>query len=344
MNARSAQIKKFFLKSWIPISGIAILVAAELILRLGFGLGNPVLSQADTYTGYRFQPNQKLLRFGKRIEYNQYSQRSESISLQKPQGTFRILMVGDSVLNGGNPTDQTQIVTELLEAKIEALGRSAEVLNASAGSWGIGNQLGYLQEFGTFESDAVILQIGTHDLTQPTSTSDRVGHDPSYPDRLPLLAIQESVTRYVLPIFLARFNSQPIATEIPQVSSAELTQQFQKNMALFKAIVTLVRTQQTPIYVLFTPERENLIPKAKIPLYKSEFTDLLNSLQISQIDTYEAWSKLPTTVVKNFFRDFVHLSEAGNEAAASLIFQDLCIQQKIKGCSETAPDSSPSPN
>lgn len=103
-------------------------------------------------------------------------------------------MIGDSVLNGGNPTDQSQILSELFKAKlstsqVSASQVSAQVLNASAGSWGIGNQMGYLRKFGTFQADAVILQIGTHDLIQPTSTSERVGGDPNYPNQPPLLAI-----------------------------------------------------------------------------------------------------------------------------------------------------------
>lgn len=312
---------------------IIALAAIEVLLRLLFGLGNPVLSQADTYTGYRFQPNQTLLRFGKRIEYNQYSQRSEPINPQKPEGILRILMVGDSVLNGGNPIDQKQIITEQLKAKLKASGQPTEVLNASAGSWGIGNQLGYLKAFGIFNSDAVILQIGTHDLTQPTSTSERVGHDPNYPVHS-LSAIQEASTRYIIPRFLGNVNLNPFSNqEIPQISPAQEAQQFQKNMEFFKAAVKLVRDKSRPIYILFTPNRYDLIPKPATPPYKPEFMQVLKSLQVSVFDTYEIWSKLPTNVVETYFRDEVHLSEVGYKVAANLIFQQLCIQQKFPGCS-----------
>lgn len=98
---------KFLAKYWISGSVIVVLIT-EVTLRLAFGLGNPVLSQADPNTGYRFQPNQKVFRFGKKVEYNQYSQRSDPIILEKPKEILRILMTGDSVLNGGNPIDQSQ--------------------------------------------------------------------------------------------------------------------------------------------------------------------------------------------------------------------------------------------
>ncbi|MDJ0734452.1 MAG: SGNH/GDSL hydrolase family protein [Nostocaceae cyanobacterium] len=326
-------IQRVFRKYWLPISGIAILVTTEIALRLFFGLGKPVLSQADSDTGYRFQPNQKVFRFGKRIEYNQYSQRSEEISPQKLQGTLRILMVGDSVLNGGNPTDQDQTITEKLEAKFKSLGQSTEVLNASAGSWGIGNHLGYLQKFGTFNTDVVIFQIGSHDLTQPTSTGKRIGHDPNYPNRLPLLATEEALTRYIIPRILRNYNLSLFSQEIPQVSTTKENQQFQKNMELFKTAVNLVRSQEIPVYVLFTLNRYDLIPNPKTPPYKKEFMQAVYSLQIPILDTYETWSKQPKNIINSYYRDDVHLNENGNEAVANLIFQQLCIEQKFKNCS-----------
>ncbi len=199
-------MKKYILKYWILISVLAVVVVTEATLRLALGQGLPVLSQADSDTGYRFQPNQKIYRFGKNIEYNQYSQRSKPITIEKPRGKLRILMVGDSVLNGGNFIDQSQIVSELFEKKLTASAHPAEVLNASARSWGIGNQLGYLHKFGTFNSDAVILQIGTHDLLQPTSTGEKIGFSSNFPNHPPLLAIEELFTRYGLPKLKEEFS------------------------------------------------------------------------------------------------------------------------------------------
>lgn len=142
-------------KYWIPGCAIASLSAIEIGLRL-LGFGNPALLQADANAGYIFAPNQLVYRFGNRLEYNQFSQRSEQIDSAKPEGTLRILMIGDSVLNGNNTTDQKETIPELFEARLLGIKKQVEVLNASAGSWGIGNQLGYIRKFGTFESDAVM--------------------------------------------------------------------------------------------------------------------------------------------------------------------------------------------
>jgi lysophospholipase L1-like esterase len=325
-------------KYWIPSSVLAVFIGLEVILRVAFGLGNPVLVQADSYTGYRFQPNQKLLRFGKQVQYNQYSQRSEPITIKKPPTTLRILMIGDSVLNGGNRIDQDQTITELFAAKLSASGHSAEVLNASAGSWGIGNILGYLRQFGTFNADAVILQIGTHDLTQPTSTSDVVGNHPAFPTHPPLLATQDAWTRYIWPHIVGSLGYIPPE---PDFASSPVSfnpdQEFQQNMQQLKEIITLVRGKNIPVFVLFTPNLDDLLPKFNQPNYKSEFFRLLKSLQVPIIDTHTTWSTLSPTTVETYFRDYVHLTVQGNQAIADNLFRQLCLQKQLKACSSRQP-------
>lgn len=329
-------------KYWIAGGAIALLVATELTLRFAFGLGTPVLVQADPQTGYRFKPNQKVFRFGKRVEYNQYSQRSEPITPQKPSGKLRILMTGDSVLNGGNPTDQSQTIAELFEAKLAASGQTAEILNASAGSWGIGNQLGYLREFGTFNADAVILQIGTHDLTQPKSNSASVGNHPAFPTQAPLLAIQDAWTRYLWPALAGKLGLNSSGADFSaSPTSQDPDQQYQQNMQMLKEIVKLVRRKNIPVFVLFTPNREDLIPKPSVPKYKSEFLRLLFTLQVPIIDSHKAWSTLPPTTVETYFRDEVHLNVAGNGAIALELFRQLCVRRQLPACASDGRKPSP---
>lgn len=326
-------------KYWIPGAVVGAFIATEVTLRLAFGLGNPVLVQADANTGYRFQPNQKIFRFGKHIQYNQYSQRSEPITLAKPPGKLRILMTGDSVLNGGNPLDQSQTITELFEAKLSASGHPAEVLNASAGSWGIGNQLAYLQKFGTFNADAVILQIGSHDLTQLTSTSDVVGNYPAYPDRPPVLAMQEAWTRYAWPQLAYKLGFGSPVNEIPAPKSSNPDRQFKENMESLQQIVKLVRAKNIPVFVLYTPNIDDLLPKLKVSPYKTEFLRLLKNLQVPIIDTQSAWSRLPQPTVQTYFRDWVHLNFPANQAIVQQLFGQLCLGRQLPSCSSPPPSS-----
>lgn len=312
---------------WILGTAIFLLVAMEILLRLAFGLGNPVLSQADPDTGYRFQPNQHIVRFGNTIAYNQYSQRSAAIAIPKPANTLRILMTGDSVLNGGTPIDQQETISALLQAKLSETGKSVEVLNASAGSWGIGNQWGYLREFGFFDSDALILQIGTHDLTQPTSTSDRVGIDPNYPNRRPGFALQELLTRYLLPQIALRLQLNPPAIEIP--TTVDPDAQFRQNLEFVRAIAARARQQNIPVFVLYTPNWTDILPEPSQPPYKVEFFNVLAALHVPVVDTQAAWSKLPPTTRESYFRDSVHLTVAGNRAVVSLLSEKNWINLSV---------------
>ena len=315
-------------KYWIPGCAIASLSAIELALRL-LGFGNPALLQADADAGYIFAPNQLVYRFGNRVEYNQFSQRSEKIDAAKPEGTLRILTIGDSVLNGNNTTDQKETIPELFEARLLGIKKQVEVLNASAGSWGIGNQLGYIRKFGTFESDAVILQIGTHDLPQPTSSSAGLGNDPLMPNRKPLLAIQEVFDRHVMPRFSSVFvaDSPGAGVQVPEA------QRFSENMQRFEQIVALVRSRNIPLFVLYTCDRSDLLPVPNQPKFKSEFVDRLKALKIPLIDTHAAWSQLPKTTVESYFRDGVHPTAPAYKSIADLLFQQLCTEKKLAACS-----------
>jgi hypothetical protein len=336
---------KFVTRYRILVIGLTALVATEGFLRIAFGLGNPPLFQKDSVTGYRFKPNQEIIRFDKRMEFNQYSQRSEPIALEKPKETIRILMVGDSVLNGGNPIDQSQTITERIETKIQAPGHSVEVLNASASSWGIGNQLGYLQKFGTLHSDIVILLISSHNLSQSTSTSDRVGKNPFYPDHPPLFAIQEVISRYILPNIQEAIRTDQSSinstssltntkTKIERTNaSSEVDQQFQQNMKLLKKSISLVQNQKVPVDVLFIPNRQDLIPTVVAPNHKPKFLQFLKTIGIPLLDVHQTWSTLPAITVSNYFRDPKHLTAVGNEAVANFVFRQLCLNHQIQNCS-----------
>jgi len=314
----------------VALATLAVFLMTETGLRLGLGLGKPALVQADSEIGYRFQPNQDLWRFGRSIIYNQYSQRSDPITPEKPPGTLRILMVGDSVLNGGNPIDQSDIISEKLKVQLENTGYSLEVLNASSGSWGLGNQWGYLRTFGLFDSDLVILQIGVHDLVQPMSSSDAVGSI-YFPDHPPMSAISEAWSRYAWPRVRGYLPLNAPSSEIPQ-SPITPEEQFTENMKTFQKIVQFIRAQDIPVMVLFTPNRFDLIPNPQTPPYYPEFLTLLESEQIPVIDVYEAWSTLSPSVIDSFFRDSVHLNEQGNQAVVLLICQHLQLGDRLPSC------------
>ena len=305
-----------------------LLLTIEILLKLILKVHRPVLFQTDAKTGYIFQPDQKISRFCKRNEYNQYSQRSQEICYEKNPKNYRILMLGDSVLNGGSYTDQSQTITAFLEDKLLSQKTGIEVLNASCSSWGIGNQLGYLQKFGTFHSDLIILQIGSHDLLQLTSTSDAVG-GLSHPTRTPYSASLFLIRRLLLPKVIRTLKNEPYSA-LAQVPMPEDKQsQFAKNMEYLKEEIKLVQKANILIYVLFTPNREDLLPEFSNPPFKIIFLQILNELQIPIIDIHLLWSKLSPAAVSSYFRDDVHLYKEANLSIATEVGKVLSQDKQV---------------
>lgn len=81
--------------------GICVIVLGELFARFYLGLGDPPLSVAHPTIEYMFKPNQDVYRFGNRQLYNRYGMRSPYFDREKSDDELRILVIGDSVVNGG---------------------------------------------------------------------------------------------------------------------------------------------------------------------------------------------------------------------------------------------------
>ena len=130
------------LRKKIVVATIAVLLVlgvTEVGLRYLLGLGDPPLMVAHPDIGYMFKSDQSVVRFGNRVAYNRFHQRSAPATPLPAPKTLRVLMVGDSVLNGGALTDQEETISEqyrkLLQSRCSC---PVEVLAASAGSWGTG--------------------------------------------------------------------------------------------------------------------------------------------------------------------------------------------------------------
>ena len=172
----SRQESHFF--AWaIGMLAFVLLLAGsgELILR-SMGFGNPIVYRVDPLIGYYPAPNQDVHRYGGEIHINAFGMRSRNITAEKPPGTFRILMLGDSTLYGGSYIDQSQIyasrLDDLLNQKASLLPhspRNVEVLCMGVNGWGPQHELAYVKEFGLFQADQVMV-MGPPDDAYRTRT------------------------------------------------------------------------------------------------------------------------------------------------------------------------------
>jgi lysophospholipase L1-like esterase len=299
-------------------SAIAIL---EIGLRLTIGLGNPPLYIRDNEIGYLLAPNQKIRRFGNQIEINQYSMRNKAIAPEKADGTLRILLLGDSIINGGWWTDQTKTISALIQQQLQqTCDRPVEVLNASANSWSPRSELAYLKRFGTFEADLIILVINTDDLFATAPTSILVGKDPNYRDRKPPLAIVELYQYY-----FGKSQSMPELEAMKQEKD-----RVGVNLQAIQQIKNLAITDKIEFMLTMTPLLRELETTSRDYELKArkrlkQFTDIE---QISYIDFLSVLKDFPQP--EFLYRDHIHLSPQGNHLVSETLSKS--IQERLSFC------------
>jgi hypothetical protein len=165
---------------------VVVLALGELGLRLT-GYASPLLYVADPDYEYFPAPNQRTHRLGVRLETNALGMRSPDLSATTGE---RILVMGDSVVSAINWTDQRALATTLLA------NRGHAVMNVSAGSWGPGNMLAYVERHGVHDARRVIFVLSAHDFFDDRQFAPLNGY--ATPPRAPRVALVRAFDHYVL--------------------------------------------------------------------------------------------------------------------------------------------------
>jgi lysophospholipase L1-like esterase len=324
-----------------------LLLFLEVGLRLLLGFGNPPIYITDEKIGYLLAPNQRTRRFGNRIAINEFSMRSATISIMRPPSTLRVLLLGDSVANGAWWTDQNQTISALIATQLKTLVSNTspenlsakssfeqvEVLNASANSWGPRNELAYLQRFGTFNAQVVVLLINTDDLFATAPTSIPVGRDRNYPNRKPNTALAEVFNRYVLK-----------ASPIPEMNAvkAEPGDRVGFNLEAIRQIQALANASGAELVLAMTPLlREIGNPGSRDYELKARIrlTELIKDMEITYLDFLPVFNRTQTP--QTLYRDHIHLSPKGNQVVSEIIGRSLSpLLQAIAPVPTTEPSKS----
>lgn len=217
---------------------LSALIAGELVLRFGVGLGDPPLMMDDPLTAYRFVPSQTVHRFHHLIHYNAFSMRSDDCTARKSDpNELRVLVLGDSVINGGAATDQSEVVTTLLQKKLSTdLRRPTLVGNASCGGWDAAEEWGWVKEFGFLDADVVVLELSSHDYVDIPQFPTGVGVSADLPNRKPTLAWIELFQRYLLPrLFPAGASAEPIPSGAEAARPEDISRSTTATVQLIRA-------------------------------------------------------------------------------------------------------------
>ncbi|MBW4481985.1 MAG: SGNH/GDSL hydrolase family protein [Tildeniella torsiva UHER 1998/13D] len=292
---------------WLLGIGVGAIAIAELLLRIRYGLGNPPLYVADTRTGYRLAPNQSLRRRGNRIEINQYSMRGPAVAPQRPVDTLRVLMVGDSIVNGGWWTDQSQLLSVKVQEALASLHppgiETVEVFNASANSWGPRNELGYLLRFGTFEAQLVLVVLNTDDLFAIAPNSYELGRNPAYPTRRPPLALWEVAQRRL------GYTPSPALQALHDQGGDRVG----VNLEALRQINQVVLAAGGRLAIAMTPLRRELEPDGPRDYERVARQRLTAFTQSEGIPYLDGLPLFQQTAHERLYFDHIHLSPEGND-------------------------------
>ena len=231
---------------------VLAVVVSEFSLRLGLGLGNPILIAEDPACAYILKPDQDVVRFFVHTQINHFGMRSDEVPTERTAGALRLMFVGDSITYGTTRVDQREIFTEELHHDLPAIvHRPVEVLNASAGGWAPDNELSYLQSRGVFQSNFVFVVLNDGDLTQRRSTIVDVTDE--LPLRRPATAIGELYERYIRPR-MAQFIGKADAGDSIVGNPAEV---IHENLEDLDRMNELAKSQGSRLLIIYIPFRSN---------------------------------------------------------------------------------------
>lgn len=164
-------------RAWL-INGLLILGALGLGLAVAEGavrifLPQPTgLSHQDRYGLPMHWPGltRYLPQFGHEVSFNSAGMRDVEHTIEKPAGTYRILLLGDSFMEALQVPFDSSLPARLPALLQRRTGRRIEVINAGVSGWGTDDELRYLTEYGIrYHPDLVLVTMTLHnDLSDNT--------------------------------------------------------------------------------------------------------------------------------------------------------------------------------
>ena len=304
---------------------------AEVVLRVKYGFCNSPLYISDPDFEYIYAPGQDVKRFGYALRTNHFSMRNEEIL---PTDSLVILLIGDSVVNGGSLTDQDSIASTMMEKWfLRDFKTRVRVLNISAGSWGPDNVAAYLKKHGTFKAKLMCLVTSSHDAHDIMSHQSPVGIDPGMPDKQYKVALYELWDRYgwMFFYFYDTLFSSPNTNQNQQKETADSTktesvkQEELNNAGIrkpgltfnpgYEQVYELARQQSIPLFIYLHPEISE-IESGRFNDQGDEIIDFAKKKNIRLINEFGLG--ISTKLYRNM--DVVHYNSQGQLFMANNLY------------------------
>lgn len=240
--------------------------------------------------------------------------RSDDLTKEREKNEIRILVLGDSVPNGGNLTDQSELATEILKENIQSIASvPVHVGNISAGSWSPPNLLAYVDEFGTFGADAAVIVLNKGDMFD-FPTFEELNPN-THPTKKPALALGELISRYLVPRI----------TRLLPAENKESSREEELRKDCTPELLELVKKfteEDTHVYLIYHPSEDEILDDGSFEPKGGHqaIVDFAKNQELSLHTFADAYGRSVREGVYPF-RDHYHPNQIGQELMAAEILE-----------------------
>lgn len=260
-----------------------------------------------------------VYRFGNHIIINQYGMRTSPFTEKKIDNDYRVMVFGDSVLNGGSLTDHSSLSTSIVQDNLSELDQGHVIVgNISAGSWGPGNWLAYAKEYGFFEADVIVLVISSHDYVD--NPNFKPLNENTHPTKSPISALLEGIERY-LPRYLPQTDADSKKATDPDKFAAADGREAEKGLNDLRLFLEAAQANSSTVLVLQHWEKSEIENGRASPGYQriKEVCELFGINPIS----LEPYFRRSIESGESPFRDNIHPNEVGQRLIAEAILENM---------------------
>ena len=282
----------FFLKTFIIL--IFIIACLELIVRF-LGIADIPIRLANKELGYIPQANQE----GRFLDNNWAFNDLHMNSLNNFSYTGNeILILGDSVIWGGNRLDQKERIGKL----INDLSRKKNIFIVADISWSFKNQILYIIKFENLfkKVDKIIFVLNGGDFQKPTSWSNCHYQ----PTNKPKIHLYFALKKYVLKTECPDYNSSNFL--VPDF-------EIEDGLSLIES-----RLPSTSLELLLFQSKEEFSKlqslKQKIAKYKDKFVKIHEIIDFKNFWSLDSYS------------DAIHLNKRGTKNLANIIYENFIMK------------------
>lgn len=288
---------------------LCVFVLAESAARY-FGLHQYPLFVESSEFEFIHKPNQATLIYRNKFLTNEYSMRSKQIT---KNDTSVVLLLGDSVVNGGNTIDQDELASTILENTLtEKMGRSIRVLNISSYSWGPDNIYAYLKKYGTFNANLMIYVCNSNDAVDHMTFGKIVGTSNMHPNKNNVFGVSKLFEKG-LNYFKGILDRASGMYQIKPKSLNKGISDLNNLNKGFSDLYNLSNKLNVPLLVYMHPDVEEIINKqysskgqSIIDFFKNKNVIILNELSLG--------------IKKEYYKDNIHYNAEGQLFLSNNLF------------------------